>query len=84
MSSALYYTRLWWYGNRGGAKLHGREKSLTSPPIIGGREVVMVDYVPEIGLQRIQYGVEAPRDMLRDEVREADIVLRDHHADSEW
>lgn len=91
MSSALYSTRLWWYGGstgRGAAKLHGREVPLRSPPAIGGREVWMIDYVPEIGLQRIQYVGDAPRDMERapvNEIREADIVLRDVTAvDSEW
>lgn len=48
----------------------------------------MIDYVPEIGLQRIQYVGDAPRDMERapvNEIREADIVLRDVTAvDSRW
>jgi len=85
MSSALYSTRLWWYGHGGGAKLHGNDKRLTEAPVICGRRVVSIDYVPEIGLQTIQFVAEMPRDMTHDEVTDADVVLRGHHpADSEW
>lgn len=79
MSSALYSTRLWWYGHGGGAKLHGRDKRLTEPPVIGGRSVICIDYVPEIGLQTIQYPLQPPRDMTRDEVICADALLRALH-----
>lgn len=78
MSADLYFTRLWWYGQRGASKLHGRTVWLQTPPIICGKEVVMVDYVPEISLQRIQYPGESPRDMIRspvDEVKSCDEFL---------
>jgi hypothetical protein len=76
VSSALYATRLWWYGNRGGAKLHGKQVLLEHAPIINGRSVVMIDYVPEIALQTIQFAAYPPRDMTRDEIIAADALLR--------
>ncbi|MCX8003432.1 MAG: hypothetical protein N2688_00500 [Burkholderiaceae bacterium] len=79
MSSAYYSTRLWWYGHGGGAKLHGAEVALLEAPRIGGQVVTSVDYVPEIGLWRIQYPGEPPRDMRRepfDEVAACDALLR--------
>lgn len=80
MSSAYYSTRLWWYGHGGGAKLYGDQVQLLEAPRICGRVVVSVDYVPEIGLQRIQHVGEPPRDMRRepvDEVAACDALLRE-------
>jgi hypothetical protein len=76
MSHALYNTRLYWAGSRGGiAKLHGRCVTLHAPPHIGGAPVVAIDYVPEIHLCQIQPVGEAWRDMSDDEVGAADAVL---------
>lgn len=77
MSHALYATRLYWAGTRGGiAKLHGRSVELHAAPHIGGARVVGVDYVPEIGLRQIQPLAGPWRDMTDDEVRDADAMLR--------
>lgn len=77
MSHALYATRLYWAGPRGGiAKLHGRCVQLHAPPHITGRAVVGVDYIPEIGLRQIQPVGGPWRDMSDDEVADADAVLR--------
>ena len=77
MSHALYATRLYWVGPRGGiAKLHGRCVPLHAPPHIGGRAVVGVDYIPEIALRQIQPYAAGWRDMTDAEVAEADAVLR--------
>ena len=77
MSHALYATRLYWAGTRGGvAKLHGRIVQLHAAPHIAGQPVVAIDYVPEIGLCQVQLVGERPRDMTPEEVREADAVLR--------
>lgn len=78
MSHALYTTRLYWAGTRGGiAKLHGHLVQLTeAPPVeIDGRRVTAIDYVPEIGLRRVMpYGC-AWRDMTDAEARAADGAL---------
>ena len=77
MSHALYATRLYWAGHRGGiAKLHGRCVELHAPPHFGGMPVVGVDYVPEIGMRQIQPVGEQCRDMTTGEVQEADATLR--------
>ncbi len=77
MSHALYATRLYWAGTRGGiAKLHGRSVALYAPPHIDGAPVVSIDYVPEICLRQIQPIASGWRDMTDDEVRQADAVLR--------
>lgn len=77
MSHALYATRLYWAGTRGGiAKLHGRSVTLHAAPHFGGAPVVGVDYIPEICLRQIQHVAEPWRDMTDDEVREADATLQ--------
>lgn len=77
MSHALYTTRLYWAGTRGGvAKLHGVRVELFAPPYFAGAPVVGVDYIPEVGMRQIQHVAEAWRDMTDDEVREADATLR--------
>ena len=77
MSHALYATRLYWAGTRGGiAKLHGRRVDLHAPPHIADRAVVGIDYIPEIGLRQIQPYAAAWRDMTDAEVADADAVLR--------
>ena len=77
MSHALYATRLYWAGTRGGiAKLHGRCVDLHVPPHFGGEPLVSVDYVPEIGLCQIQRVGEPRRDMTDAELAEADAMLR--------
>lgn len=77
MSHALYSTRLYWAGTRGGvAKLHGRRVELHAPPHIGGQAVVAIDYIPEIHFAQVQLVGERCRDMEPAEVAEADAVLR--------
>ena len=77
MSHALYATRLYWAGTRGGvAKLHGRCVELHAPPHIGGAPVVAIDYVPEICLCQIQPVGGRLRDMTQDEICQADAALR--------
>lgn len=77
MSHALYTTRLYWAGPRGGiAKLHGRVIDLHAPPRFSGGVIVGVDYIPEITLRQIQPVCEAWRDMTDEETREADALLR--------
>ena len=76
MSHALYSTRLYWAGTRGGiAKLHGRSVALQAAPHFDGAPVVGVDYVPEIHLCQIQPVASPWRDMTDVEVREADALL---------
>lgn len=49
MSHALYTTRLYWAGTRGGiAKLHGHLVQLFEAPALAGLRIVAIDYVPEI------------------------------------
>lgn len=77
MSHALYATRLYWAGTRGGvAKLHGRSVTLHAPPHFSGAPVVGVDYIPEIGMCEIQPVGEPCRDMTGAEVAQADATLR--------
>lgn len=77
MGHALYATRLYWAGTRGGiAKLHGRCVEIHAPPHIGGAPVVGIDYIPEIAMHQVQPVGERWRDMTADEVREADSVLQ--------
>lgn len=77
MGHAIYATRLYWAGTRGGiAKLHGRSVEIHAPPHIGGAPVVGIDYIPEIAMHHIQPVAEPWRDMTDAEVREADAVLQ--------
>lgn len=76
VSLDLYTTALVWYAQRGGAaKLWGRLMPLRDAPQLLGLRLMMVEYRPEIGEQRLQPFDGAPRDMLRDEVRAADEFL---------
>ena len=76
MSHALYSTRLYWAGTRGGiAKLHGRMVPLTTAPEIPGLRVVQIDYIPEVGMRLVMPYACAWRDMTDDEVRGADAAL---------
>ena len=76
MSHAIYATRLYWTGPRGGiAKLHGRCVALHAPPHIAGCAVVGVDYIPEIGLRQIMCHGAAWRDMTAHEASAADALL---------
>ena len=76
VSISLYATRLCWYGNHGAAKLHGVLVALTQPPTICGARVEGIDYVPEIGMRRIQPRNDGWRDMTTTEVASADELLR--------
>jgi hypothetical protein len=68
MSTLLYEIGLWFHANRGGtAKLHGRQKHLDNPPSMLGGVVEEVEYVPEVGVQRVRCKFEGWRDMERDE-----------------
>lgn len=78
MSHALYSTRLYWAGTRGGiAKLHGRLVQIAVAPEIAGLRIVAIDYVPEIGLRQIMPHGGAWRDMQDHEAAAADALLRD-------
>lgn len=75
MSHALYSTRLWWAGGKGIAKLHGRVVEMLAPPVLPGPSVLMIDYAPEVHcVEILRYG-EARREMTRDEIRSADLLL---------
>lgn len=76
VSISLYSTRLCWYGHHGAAKLHGVLVALTQPPKICGARVEGIDYVPEIGMRRIQPRNDGWRDMTTTEVASADELLR--------
>lgn len=77
MSHALYTTRLYWAGTRGGvAKLHGRLVQLTEAPALDGLRIVAIDYVPEIGLRQVMPYGHAWRDMTDTEAAHADALLR--------
>lgn len=76
MSLDLYTTALVWYAQRcGAAKLWGKLIALRDEPRILSLRLMMVEYRPEIGEQRLQPFDGPPRDMLRDEVRAADEYL---------
>jgi hypothetical protein len=76
MSHALYSTRLYWAGTRGGiAKLHGVLVRLTIEPDLPGVRVVAIDYIPEIGMRSVMPYACAWRDMTDDEARAADALL---------
>lgn len=75
MSHALYFTRLFWDGRRGVAKLHGRTVYLASAPRLPGAEVQMVDYAPEVCCREIVRAGERRREMTADEIRGADALL---------
>lgn len=75
VSISLYSTRLCWYGYYGAAKLQGRLVALSEPPAICGARVEGIDYIPEVGMQRIQPRTEGWRDMTADEVESADDLL---------
>jgi hypothetical protein len=76
MSHALYTTRLYWVGMRGIAKLHGRQVKLVAPPHLPGLRVDSLDYVPEIRLASVMPSGHGWRDMNADEIRAADVLLR--------
>ncbi len=85
MSSALYTTRLWWHGHKGGAKLWGVEQRLEAPPKVLELEVDGIDYVPEIALAQIQPKGDRWRDMTRHEMHACDRILRSLCTpESEW
>jgi hypothetical protein len=72
----LYSTGLLWRGRRGVAKLHGREVVLTQAPKLSSVFVTMIEYWPEIGMQRVQISNGPAREMNPFEVAEADDFLR--------
>lgn len=77
MSHAYYATRLWWAGSRGVAKLHGHLVQLLAPPALGGgMPVDGIDYTPEVAVYRICRRFEGWSDMTRDEIAQADRLLR--------
>lgn len=76
MSLDLYSTALVWHGQRGIAKLHGRQIQLPQiPQLLPGQRLVMVDYRPEIGERRLQPFDGPARDMTPEEVAAADVFL---------
>ena len=77
MSSALYSTRLWWHGRKGGAKLWGVEVMLDKPPSILGMQIDGLDYVPEIALAQVQPMGDRWRDMSKHEMSACDRILRE-------
>lgn len=76
MSHAYYSTRLYWSAGRGVAKLHGVAVALVEPPRISGQLVDGIDYTPEVQVARILPRLNGWRDMERDEIAEADLILR--------
>ena len=75
MSHALYSTRLFWSGCSGIAKLRGRMVQLSAAPVLPGSSILMIDYSPEVHcVEILRYG-EARREMTRDEIRSADLLL---------
>lgn len=75
MSHALYFTRLFWDGRRGVAKLHGRTVDLSAAPVMSGPSILMIDYAPEVCCCEIlRYG-DCRRQMTPDEIRGADALL---------
>lgn len=75
MSHALYFTRLFWDGRRGVAKLHGRTVALTAAPALPGAAVELLDYAPEVCCREILRAGERRREMTTDEIRGADALL---------
>lgn len=75
MSHALYFTRLFWDGRRGIAKLHGNEVKLSAPPHLPGLEVDAVDYTPEVRVAMVMPRRCGWREMTTDEIRGADALL---------
>ena len=76
MSHALYFTRLFWDGRRGVAKLHGRTVELSSAPELPGAPVDLLDYAPEVGCAEILRRGDRRRSMEPDEIAAADSLLR--------
>ena len=75
MSHALYFTRLFWDGRRGVAKLHGRTVELHAAPAMPGTPVELIDYAPEVCCREILRAGERRREMTTDEIRGADALL---------
>lgn len=76
MSHALYFTRLFWDGRRGIAKLHGRCIVLDAAPALPGAPIDLIDYTPEVACAEILRRGECRRSMTVDEVLAADELLR--------
>lgn len=77
MSHALYFTRLFWDGRRGVAKLHGRMVELHVAPAMPGTPVELLDYAPEVCCREILRHGERRREMTPDEISAADWLLRE-------
>lgn len=77
MSHALYFTRLFWDGRRGVAKLHGHTVNLSESPALPGALVDLIDYSPEVGCWEILRRGDARREMTPDEISAADWLLRE-------
>lgn len=75
MSHALYSTRLYWAGGRGIAKLRGAEVKLVAPPHLSGMEIDAIDYAPEVRCAMVMPRRGGWRDMTRDEIAAADVLL---------
>jgi len=75
MSLELYWTRLFWDGRRGVAKLHGRTVELAEPPALPGTPVELLDYAPEVSCREILRRGDRRREMTQDEIRGADALL---------
>lgn len=78
MSTALYFTRLYWDGRHGVAKLHGVQMVLRAPPRLPGIDapIEAIDYAPETRTAMVRERAAAWRDMTAGEVRAADDYLR--------
>jgi len=76
VSHQLYFTRLFWDGRRGVAKLHGRTVELTAAPALPGPPLELIDYAPEVRCCEILRHGERRREMTTDEIRGADALLR--------
>jgi len=76
MSEALYERCLYFAPGRGGtAKINGRIVKLSSVPDLFGLRIVGVQYIPEVGIARLQPYAAGWRDMTFEERQAADEAL---------
>ena len=77
MSDDLYYTVLRWADDKGVCKAQGMTVTLREAPDLGAGPVVFLAYRPEIRDLLVQVPADTGlRELTRDEVRAADVLLR--------
>lgn len=69
MSAALYRRRLYWDTHRGVARADGVTIDLRAAPLIEPilRDLVEIDYTPEVHVARVREGADGWREMNADE-----------------